>query len=217
MNLESIQANFSWGKFLLFLTLAFLLVNVFLLDANVFKKEEEAVAPVAKEAQPGTTPLPSPLAEADVCPAACLEAIAESTGEPVPSAPAPAPAAVAPGIKEIYIPLGSGSTQSTTYIELSGIESVIDMDNYPNVKEIIFEATLRIPTANGRVYAKLFNVTDKHDAWYSEVYAEGSSGYRAESGNVVLAPGRKLYRVMMKSTMGYEAILDSARIKILLE
>lgn len=216
MNLESIQAKFNWGKLLLFLIMVFLLANILVLDVNVFKKEEGTVAPVVEEAQPEATPLSSLLVEADTCPAVCLEAIAEATGESAQVAPTPA-TAVSSGVKEIYIPLGSGSTQSITYVELSGIESVIDMGNYPKVKEIIFEATMRIPTANGRVYAKLFNVTDKHDAWYSEVYAEGSSGYRAESGNVVLAPGRKLYRVMMKSTMGYEAILDSARIKILLE
>ncbi len=60
-------------------------------------------------------------------------------------------------------------------------------------------------------------MTDKHDVWYSEVWAEGSTNYRAESANISLSEGRNLYRVMMKSTMGYEAILNSARLKIVLE
>lgn len=153
------------------------------------------------------------------CSSSCLSQIYEATASLKLPTPVPqktektAPSSV----KEFYIPLGSGSTTSKDWVELTGVESVVDMDNYPGVKLVIFEASMRIPTANGRVYAKLYNVTDKHDVWYSEVYAEGSSGYRAESGNIILSPGRKLYRVMMKSTMGYEAILDSARIKILLK
>lgn len=118
--------------------------------------------------------------------------------------------------KELYIPLGKGSVSNMNWVELGGVEAVIDMDRYPDVESVIFEASMRIPTANGKAYAKLYNVTEKHDAWFSEVWAEGSEGYRAESGKVILSPGRKLYRVKMKSTMGYEAILDLARLKILL-
>lgn len=219
MNIESFQTKFTWGKEVLLLLVLFLLINILILDIKVFtSKEKEAIVPTPSETQPEATPLETQQVEGDICPPACLEAINKATpGDVVQATPTPVATTVEPTVKEFYIPLGSGSTSSTTWVELLGIESVIDMDNYPNVKEIIFEATLRIPTANGKVYAKLYNVTDKHDAWYSEVWAEGSSGYRAESGNVVLAPGRKVYRVMMKSTMGFEAILDNARIKILLE
>ncbi|MFC1727387.1 hypothetical protein ACFL0Y_02585 [Patescibacteria group bacterium] len=153
--------------------------------------------------------------ENSLCPEACLAAISSATvlKEPVVNQTAPDSIIV----KELYIPLGGGSTNSQTYEGLEGIEAVIDTANYPNAKQIIFEATLRIPTANGKVYAKLYNVSDKHDVWHSEVSAEGSQGYRAESEKISLSQGRKLYRVMVKSTMGYEAKLDTARIKIILE
>lgn len=120
-------------------------------------------------------------------------------------------------IKEYYLPLGSGSTTSRDWQEISGAEIVIDADNFSNVKSIIWEAVLRLPTGNGLVQAKLYNVTDKHEVWYSEVGSGSSTAYRAESAEIQLSPGRKLYRVMMRSTMGYEAFLDSGRIKILLE
>ena len=100
---------------------------------------------------------------------------------------------------------------------INGAEAVIDLANYPQIKSIIFEASMRIPTANGRVYAKLYNVTEQHDVWYSEVSSEGPVSKREESKEISLASDRKLYRVMMKSTMGYEALLDSARIKIILK
>ncbi len=218
MNIEFLRTRFSWGKEVLFLLVLFLLINILILDIKLFADEEkEAISPTPSETQPEVTPPVVQPVENDACPSACLEAIAESiTTGSTPTTTPPVVTTTEPAVKEFYIPLGSGSTSSSTWVELPGIESVIDMENYPNVKEIIFEATMRIVTGNGRVYAKLYNVSDKHDAWYSEVYAEGSGGYRAESGNIILAPGRKVYRVMMKSTMGTEAILDNARIKILL-
>jgi len=157
--------------------------------------------------------------ESQTCPPACLEKIFEATAEATKISPLPQKEVEVsqPAVKEYYIPLGSGSTKSQDWIELPGIEAVIDSANFPNVKSIIFEATLRIPSANGKVYAKLYDITAKHDVWFSEVWVEGSLGYRAESANISLSEGRHLYRLMMKSTMGYEAILDSARIKIVLK
>ena len=218
MNLELIRAKFTWGKLVLFLSVLFLLVNILILDIQVFtKKEGETITPISGEIQPEATPAPSPLTETDICPAACLEAITESTtGGITQATPVPTPV-FSLAVKEIYIPLGTGSTTSQNWTEISGMEAVIDMANYPNVKSIIFEASLRIPTANGVVHAKLYNVTEQHDVWYSEVSSEGPVSSRMESGNITFASGRKLYRVMMKSTMSYEAIIDLARIKIILK
>ncbi len=218
LNDEPIWTRLAWGKAALLIFVSFFLINLLILDLKVFTNEEEVATPVADKSQTTTIPSFEDIDETGTCPPACLEEIARATlsglAQPTPiSLPAP----VEPTVKEFYIPLGSGSTNSRDYAELIGVEGVIDMANYPNVKSIIFEASMRIPTANGLVYAKLYNVTDKHDVWNSEVYAESLNGYRAESGEINLASGRKLYRVMMKSTMGYEAILDSARIKILLK
>lgn len=208
---------------LLLLLLLFFLINLFVLDYRVFRKETPVLSPApgelpaaeieAEEATAGAQPARP---AQDACPRACLELISESTvsgqKQIVPTKTLPLPV-----VKEVYVPLGTGSTTSRDYKEMVGVEAVIDLDHYPPIKSVIFEATLRIPTANGRVYAKLFNVTDQHDAWNSEVYTEKPEGYRAEANDVSLASGRKLYRVMMKSTLGYEAVLDGARVKIVLE
>jgi hypothetical protein len=211
MNNEPLWTKFAWGKAALLVFFLLMLVNILILDIKV-------TTPPAEKVQGG---LPTPTAgfiEPNICPPACLEVISEATSPGLAkTTPIPKPSPVGPTLKELYIPLGPGSTRSMEWVELTGIESVIDMANYPKIKSVIFEASLRIPTANGKAYAKLYNVTDKHDVWFSEVWAEGSLSFRAESANISLSPGRKLYRVMMKSTMGYEAILDSARIKIILE
>lgn len=217
--------NSRFEKIVLFF-LVIIFANLLVLNLKIFwPQSKTAVAPVSNEEmtsqigkQEGKEMITkSKILADDVCPVPCLEAINQATASIAP-APTLSQTMIQPlSVKEFYIPLGSGSTKSQNWVELAGIESVVDMNNYQNVKTIIFEASMRIPTANGKVYAKLFNVTEKHDVWYSEVEAEGSSGYRAESANLNLPPGRKLYRVMMKTTMGYESILDSARIKILLE
>lgn len=119
--------------------------------------------------------------------------------------------------KEIYIPLGQGSTDSQQWVEIPGAEAVIDEGNFSGIKSIILEASLRVPTGNSRVHVKLFNVTEKHDVWFSEVWVEGLQSKREESKPISLGLGRKLYRIMMKSTMGREVILDQARLKIVLE
>ena len=218
MNFKHISPKWKLVFLVFFL---FLLVNVLILDIKVFTGKEE-VAVIKSPVKELETELVAPdiQAETDICPLVCLEVITEATAASLAQATpvsTPAPAVAAPTVKEFYIPLGGGSNKSSDWVELGGIESVIDMANYPNVKSIIFEASMRIPTANGRVYAKLYNITDQHDVWFSEVSSEGSVSSRTESKNINLAPGRKLYRVMMKSTMSYEAFLDSARIKILLK
>ena len=209
MNFSRNQAIFLTVLFFLFL------INLAVLDFVIFSRSKEValIQPVAttepEKAAVTSTMTPD---KDEACPASCLQAISEAS-----DAVGASGIVSQTGVKEFYIPLGSGSTKSRDWVELAGVEAVIDSANFPNVKSVIFEASLRIPTANGRVYAKLYDVTAKHDVWYSEVWVEGSTSYRAESANINLSSGRHLYRLMMKSTMGYEALLDSARIKIILK
>lgn len=118
--------------------------------------------------------------------------------------------------REIYIPVGSGSTKSSSWDALEGIEVNIDTNKYGYIKEAYFQAALRIPTANGEVRAKLYNETDKHDVWFSEVSSAGATGIIKEA-KITVDKGAKLYRVYLKSTLEAEAVLDLARIKLIVE
>ena len=73
---------------------------------------------------------------------------------------------------------------------------------------------MKIPNGNQRAYARLFNVTDKHPVWFSEVWLEGGTPRLLVSEPITLAEGRKLYRVQMKTTLKDLAILTQARVKI---
>lgn len=117
-------------------------------------------------------------------------------------------------LKENYIPLGTGSTNSTEWVDLPGVEAYIAPLNYGTIKEIYFEAGLNVPTGNGRVYARLKNVTGNTGLIESEVSREGSSPGLVSSGKIPVPATTILYRVQLKSTLGADASLTSARIKI---
>ena len=119
--------------------------------------------------------------------------------------------------REMYIPLGTGSVSNTDWTDLPGVEAYVAPDNYGTIKEMYFEASIRIPTGNGRVYARLKNVTDTVSLFESEVSNEGSTGELVSSGKLPLPQSTKLYRVQLKSTLGAQAVLDNARIKLFVQ
>lgn len=118
--------------------------------------------------------------------------------------------------RELYLPIGSGNTKSSSWVSLDGAEIAVDTSKYGNIKEAYFQASLRIPTGNGTVTAKLYNVTDKHDVWFSEVSQEGfKTGIKEAKIDIV--KGSKIYKVYLKSTLEAEAVLDLARLKLIVE
>jgi hypothetical protein len=147
------------------------------------------------------------------CQDAIIERIKQSSSIPSPTESIIPVNAKQPTEHEWYVPLGSSSTQSRDWAELFGAEATIDTKNYTNIKQVLFEAYLSIPTANGKVWAKLYNVTGQHDVWSSEVSGE-TEKVTGKQAKITLDLGRNLYRVQMKSSMGYQANLTNARIII---
>lgn len=195
--------NFIISSLMLLLT-----VNVILMDVVIFSrmsKWEERANPVQTEI---------PLLCSPACQTIITEKIA-SLVRPVPTASVKStPAVSASGTaKEYYIPLGSGMTKLNEYEQLTSVEAYVDTGNYPPIKEAYFEVHLRNPTGNGKVYAKLFNVTDKHDVWFSEVVFEGGGTMQREA-KITLDPGKKMYRVLIKSSLQFDVYADNARIRI---
>ena len=188
-------------------------VNLLFLDIVVFSQPKpQAPSQVMVESVPNPTQADSS------CPSACTAKIDEElkksrAGSISPIAPAVA--TVAQSAKEFYVPLGTGTTKNSDYEDILSAEAYIDTGNYSSIKQAVVELFLRNPTGNGRIYAKLYNVTDKHDVWFSEVFTEGGGPVVKKEVTVTLDRGKKLYRVMMKSTMKYDAWLDNARIKII--
>lgn len=137
--------------------------------------------------------------------------VATPSSPPVPEIPKDTSVKTA---KEYFISLGSGTVKSNSWQDVAGAEATIDTANYPSIKSATFEGFLAIPTANGQVRAKLYNVTDKHDVWFSEVSSEGPTLTKKEA-SITLESGAKTYRVMGLSTLKYDANIENARLRIL--
>lgn len=193
------------ASFLLLLT-----ANVVMLDLMVFfgrtiRPSELAATTIRVTATPTPTP-------AGTCSPSC-EAEIDALEQRLDTLTIGSPS-VANTAKEYYITMGSGTTKSNSWQELAGVEAVVDTTNYPPIKSVTFEVYLKIPTANGKVYAKLYNVTDKHDVWFSEVSSEGPTLTKKEA-TITLEQGAKTYRVMGLSTLKYDANIENARLRII--
>ena len=120
-------------------------------------------------------------------------------------------------VKDFYIPLGNGTNQTTDFVDVSGVVASVDFGSYQNIKEIRFEASVTVPTANESVTVRLFNVTDKHPVWYSEMSMNGGAFEYLVSQPVSYDTGVKTYQVQMKTQLGYLANLAQSRIHITLK
>jgi len=118
-------------------------------------------------------------------------------------------------IKEYFISFGTGNNQTSDWTDVSGLQANINFGNYQNIKEIRFEASVNVPTANQTVSVRLFNVTDKHPVWNSEVTTTNNN--YVVSSPIVYDFGSKTYQVQMKTQLKYLANLTLARLHIILQ
>lgn len=117
-------------------------------------------------------------------------------------------------VKEQFIPFGSGSNQTDVWGDVPGLQANIDFGSYQNIKDVRFEVTVHIPTANGTASVRLFNMTDKHPVWNSEVTV--ASDIYTVSPSIIYDKGLKTYQVQMKTQLKTLANLSLARIHITL-
>lgn len=120
-------------------------------------------------------------------------------------------------VKDYFIPLGSGSNQSSDWTDVPGAQVTVDLGQYQDIKEIRLEVSVNVPTANGSVYVRLYNVTDKHPVWNSDVVGSGSSTTALVSPAVIYDNGSKSYQVQMKTQLGVLANLTQSRIHVIVK
>jgi hypothetical protein len=123
--------------------------------------------------------------------------------------------ATQPLVKEYFVPLGTGSNQSTDWTDVAGAQATLNFGNYQHIKEVTFEVAVNVPTANETVSLRLFNETDHHPVWYSDVTL--TNGQYGVSAPIVWDSGDKVYQVQMKTQLGYVANLTQSRIHITLQ
>ncbi len=131
-----------------------------------------------------------------------------------PAQGAPTPIQLSSTVKEYFVPFGSGSNATDDWADVAGLQAYIDSTQYGLIKNVIFEASVQIPTGNEKAYVRLFNDTDKHPVWLSEVSLEGGTPALLTSSSITLDYGNKLYKVQMKTSLKYTANLMQARMHI---
>jgi hypothetical protein len=210
-NVLGVPLEFAFAVFALLVS-----VNMLYLDILVFselgkRKETPAASSIVIQPTPAATDL--------TCPQSCLTKIQElSASTNVPKAAVPPvkpPSNTASAVKEYFIPFGSGSGNSTDWENIPGLEATINTANYPKLSAVTFEATLRIPTGNQSAYVRLYNVTDKHPVWFSDISTEGGATKLVTSPTITLDPGSKTYQVQLKTSLGYLSNIDQSRLKII--
>lgn len=188
-----------------------LIIIVDLIVINVVLFSPKKTSPIAPVTIPSQTK----------CGEDCRKEIQEAVQAAVAAMPIPSPQTIqktikttSSGVKEFFVPLGSGSTQNDQWEDIAGVEAYVDTAGYPNIETVYFETSLHIPTKNGTVYARLYNVSDKHPVWFSETSTDSDTS-KFVAAQIKLDKGNKLYRVQMKTTLKYPSLLDFARIKII--
>jgi len=150
------------------------------------------------------------------CPINCLNIIKDATASlSLNKTPQVSNTQTSSQLKEYFIPIGSGTEKSTTWKDVPGLSIYIDSSKYIKIQNAVFEASVTIPLGNQDVWLRLYNSTDDHPVWFSDLsFPTDTSNYLQVSQNITLDVGNKLYKVQIKTQLGATANVDQARIKI---
>lgn len=170
--------------------LGFVAVNLLVLDAVILHQF------FAKGAVLGTT-------SSEACPSACIAKINQMAGKTVSGT-----------AKEYYVPLGSGTNTSDDWVDVAGASAYIDTASYGKIKAATFEATVST-VGSQKMWVRLYNTTDKHPVWFSDVSTEKSGPVLLTSKAITLDSGNKLYQVQMKTQLKALTNLVQSRVRII--
>ena len=173
-----------------------------------------------------TPPQISATPDPNVCSQGCISqinnAISANKTQVITSTPKPTPAPVQQGnsvqasqVKEYYVPFGSGSGSSSDWQNVPGLQASVDSSAYTGIKSVVFEASLHIPTGNETASVRLYDVTQNHPVWNSEIDFNGNTNsVFLASPSISLDAGNNVYAVQLKTQLQYNAVLDQSRIHI---
>lgn len=198
-------------------------INILVLDAYVLVKllgTKQAPSTVSPES-PGTRRDREPSSvTVDSCPTSCLDTIRTATLSASQIAtPTQTKSTKPETAKDYYVPLGSSLFYSVNeWADVPGLETYIDTNNFTRIKKVVFEASLHVPNGNEDAWVRLYNATDDHPVWYSELFfpTDTTTNYQV-SPPITLDAGNKLYKVQMKTQFKMSASLDQTRIHIVVE
>ena len=220
---QRLKGFFNLKNLLIFL-LVFLCLNVIYIDMILTKGLNNQTIIQRFESVSSNTP-PAATPNPNICPQSCISQIntAISSYKPVVITPLPQPTNVpipqansnTSQIKEYYVPFGSGSGNSSGWQNVPGLQASVDSSAYGSIKSVVFEASLHIPTGNETASVRLYDATQNHPVWNSQIDFNGNTNsVFLASPNISLDSGNNIYEVQIKTQLQYTAILDQSRLHI---
>ena len=219
--MDDVQSSRILGKIGLAI-LAVALADLFFLNYWIYKNENlnvkngklDKTREIAQESSPSPLILASPsltdepsLSPPSVAPTETKTVIEKQTQTIVQTAQ-----------KEIFVPMGSGSSNSNTFADLFGVEVTIDTSKYGAIDSVVFEASLWVEGGNGQAVARIRNVTDNNPYVESQISNNSGTGTVKTSGKIPFPLGQKTYRVQAKTDItNFAAHVENARLKITLK
>lgn len=117
---------------------------------------------------------------------------------------------------EFFIPLGTGTSTAATWTNVPGVQAYIDSTQYSNVKTVTFEASVVLPATPQIVSVQLYDVTNNHPVWFSQVTMQSSNTSQLLISNpITLSSGNNLYQVQMQTQLQAPANLVQSRVHII--
>lgn len=118
-------------------------------------------------------------------------------------------------VKEYYVPIGTGSFNSVdVWGDVPGVQVNVDSNSYGSIKNVSFEASVHAPNGNQDVSVRLYDKTDDHPVWSSELFFPSGTTENVLGAPINLDSGLKLYKVQMRTQFGTSVSLDQSRIHI---
>lgn len=120
--------------------------------------------------------------------------------------------------REIFIPMGTGQSNSGIFADIAGTEVTIDTTKYSAIDYVVFEASVWVDGGNGRAWAQIKNVNDNNPLIESQISNPTSTATSKTSGKIPIPSGAKTYIVQAKTDMtDFAAHVGNARLKIVLK
>lgn len=113
--------------------------------------------------------------------------------------------------REYFVPMGTGSTNKTDWIDVPSVQATINGDRYGQVVAVYFEASMK--SSNGKVEARLLDRTNATVIHESNVEHVGDYTWII-SKPFSLPTGGRTFVVQMRSSSGDTVELNGARLRI---
>ncbi len=211
IKLQRDEKEIKIGFLIIGIIIVLILVNIIYLNFFFFKNRGSSRIITSQSSLRSISPSPTPIQSG---PTPCINCMSSTTSATILSPVSPSHV---PAVKDYFVPLGSGTNQSSDWMDVPGIQATVDFGQYANIKEIHFEASVYLPNAGEQVWVRLFNKTDQHPVWYSDVSMNDNSSGSLSSAPLVYDKGVKLYQVQMKTQLQAVANLVQARIHVILQ